>query len=166
MSNILKNNIENCDLMENLVPLWENKNLSEVERVLIYTCVVLNERCINLNNKITELETKNLKKNSIVPSNLETNSSIINTGGSLLKNNQNTYNKIDIFKNPLTTAHTSAHTSTNKNYSLNPYLKEEVLVDNKKHRDRKSSKKNIYDIKKSIKDVKRTLDELKKTSRK
>jgi hypothetical protein len=162
MSNILKNNIENCDLMENLVPLWENKNLSEVERVLIYTCVVLNERCINLNNKITELETKNLKKNAIVSSNLETNSAIINTGGNLLKNNQNTYNKIDILKNP----HTSAHTSTNKNYSLNPYLKEELLIDNKKHRDKKSSKKNIYDIKKSIKDVKRTLEELKKTSKK
>jgi hypothetical protein len=158
MSNISKNNIENCDLMENLVPLWENKNLSEVERVLIYTCVVLNERCINLNNKITELETKNLKKNAIGPSNLETNSAIINTGGNLLKNNQSTYNKLDIFKNPLT--------STNKNYGLNPYLKEEVLIDNKKHRDRKSSKKNIYDIKKSIKDVKRTLEELKKTSRK
>ena len=158
MSNILKNNIENCDLMENLVPLWENKNLSEVERVLIYTCVVLNERCINLNNKITELETKNLKKNTIASSNLETSSAIINTGGNLLKNNQNTCNKIDILKNQ--------HISTNKNYSLNPYLKEEVFIDNKKHKDRKSSKKNIYDIKKSIKDVKRTLDELKKTSRK
>ena len=148
MSNILKNNIENCDVMENLVPLWENKNLSEVERVLIYTCVVLNQRCLNLNNKIIELENKNSKKN-IACSNLETSNPIINTGGNIFKNQ-----------------HSSTHLPTNKNYSLNPYLKEEVLFDNKKHRERKSSKKNIYDIKKSIKDVKRTLEELKKTSRK
>lgn len=148
MSNILKNNIENCDVMENLVPLWENKNLSEVERVLIYTCVVLNQRCLNLNNKILELENKNLKKN-IVGYNLETNNPIINTGGNIFKNQQ-----------------TSSHVPINKHYSLNPYLKEEVVLDNKKHRYRKSSKKNIYDIKKSIKDVKKTLEELKKTSRK
>ena len=58
MGTINKMNIDNCDLMDNLVPLWEEKNLTERERVLTYVCVVLNERCQNLSQRVSELELK------------------------------------------------------------------------------------------------------------
>ena len=187
MSGLNKNNIENCDLMENLVPLWDDKSLSERERILTYVCVVLNERCCSLTNRINELEKKfktTPEPSKTVPKGLMGlnigGHQIINPnqiGGSSTRNN----NIIDTPRPPsgirnnqlISGTHNHQLTSGTHNHqskSYNPYLKEELVIENssrRKHdKDKKSSKKNIYEIKKSIKDVKKTLEEIKRSSKK
>ena len=167
MSNISKINVDNCDLMENLVPLWEDKGLTEIERVLTYTCVVLNERCINLNNKIIELE-KKLRVNSIPTVQQVPNQEPQKLSKSIMNLNLNTGNLAggsrsfnnNIFETPR---------KTPRNNNFNPYIRDEVGIENnrKKHsKDKKSSKRNMHEIKRSIRDVKKTLEEIKKSSRK
>lgn len=179
MGTINKMNIDNCDLMDNLVPLWEEKNLTERERVLTYVCVVLNERCQNLSQRVSELE-KLYKSNSNEQSRQTPRGLIgLNISGTQIgglsreklsnvietprKNTNNIQSHSQIGSNSGINNFYSKGTNTG-----NPYLKEEHNRENHHRRShsKKSSKKNIHDIKKSIKDVKRTLDELKKSSKK
>ena len=181
MSSVNKMNVENCDLMDNLVPLWDDKSLTERERVLTYVCVVLNERCQNLSNRINDLE-KMYKSISTNDQTKQTPRGIIglNISGTQigsgsrekLSNVLDSSRKGNYNSNSNTVQHnTPINSNLNLNYisskstnTSNPYLKEENH--HRRRHSKKSSKKNIHDIKKSIKDVKKTLDELKRSSRK
>ena len=175
MSSVNKMNIEDCDLMDNLVPLWEDKNLSEKERILTYVCVVLNERCQNLSNRINELE--KLQKTSTNEQIKQTPRGLIglNISGTQIGTfpREKISNSLDSSRkgNLNTPQSNTTPMNSDLNYIMskstntsNPYLKEEIH--HRKRHSKKSSKKNIHEIKKSIKDVKRTLDELKRSSRK